>query len=285
MTPTDRDPATATRALSEVVPEDPLNPDPDRRLDPRWPLAALSDGGWTYIRREGQVREELFHVPEDLLGAARSAILIIGLGAVVTVVIRVWEATMFVSRRIYLKNYAEIMARILSAAIIVAWFVWLGPSVTVWMLVSVGLFWAVGDYAGAVGTGRGHDVEASLPTLADVVVYSAESLNLRVAGVGEMQCGADVTKPKQAATQVHGDFELYVSLEGLVDVATEEKARLNKLKAEKERSLAGARAKLANENFVKGAPANVVQQVRDQVADLESQLKVIDETLRDLEQA
>ena len=71
-------------------------------------------------------------------------------------------------------------------------FFWLGGrriiSSPVFMLVSVGLFWAVGDYAGAVGTGRGHDVETSLPTLADVVVYSAESLNLRVAGVGEMPC-------------------------------------------------------------------------------------------------
>jgi O-antigen/teichoic acid export membrane protein len=81
--------------------------------------------------------KRLFHVTDDLLGAARSAILIIGLGAVVTVVIRVWEATVFISRRIYLKNYAEIMARLASAAILVAWFVWMGPSVTVWMLVSV----------------------------------------------------------------------------------------------------------------------------------------------------
>lgn len=56
------------------------------------------------------------------------------------------------------------------------------------VLVSVGLFWAVGDYAGAVGTGRGHDVEASLPTLPDVVVYSAESLSLQVAGVRETPC-------------------------------------------------------------------------------------------------
>ena len=37
------------------------------------------------------------------------------------------------------ENYAEIMARLASAAILVAWFVWMGPSVTVWMLVSVRL--------------------------------------------------------------------------------------------------------------------------------------------------
>jgi arylsulfatase A-like enzyme len=58
----------ASRALSEVVPEDPLNPDPERLVtEPRWPLAALSDGDWTYIRREEPAREELFHLPDDAL--------------------------------------------------------------------------------------------------------------------------------------------------------------------------------------------------------------------------
>lgn len=44
------------------------------------------------------------------------------------------------------------------------------------VLVSVGLFWSVGDYSAAVGTGRGHDVESALPNWPDVVVYSAQSL-------------------------------------------------------------------------------------------------------------
>ncbi len=65
---TTADPAAVTRPLSEVVPYDPLDPSPDRLVrDPRWPLAALSDGDWTYIRREGDVREELFHLPDDAL--------------------------------------------------------------------------------------------------------------------------------------------------------------------------------------------------------------------------
>ena len=52
------DPAVRARALSEVVPFDAQNPDPAQMLEPRWPLAALSDGDWTYIRREGEVSEE-----------------------------------------------------------------------------------------------------------------------------------------------------------------------------------------------------------------------------------
>jgi arylsulfatase A-like enzyme len=52
-------------ALAEVVPNDPMDPDPARLLKPRWPLAALTGGDWSYIRREGDVHEELFHVRED----------------------------------------------------------------------------------------------------------------------------------------------------------------------------------------------------------------------------
>jgi arylsulfatase A-like enzyme len=53
------------RALAEVVPNDLTDPDPARVLKPRWPLAALAEGEWSYIRREGDVHEELFHVQED----------------------------------------------------------------------------------------------------------------------------------------------------------------------------------------------------------------------------
>ena len=59
------DPAVRERALSEVVPFDAQNPDPAQMLEPRWPLGALAEGDWTYIRREGNVREELFHISDD----------------------------------------------------------------------------------------------------------------------------------------------------------------------------------------------------------------------------
>ena len=69
----------------------------------------------------------------------------------------------------------------------------------------------------------------------------------------------------------------------VIDLAAE-RARLEKQRGEKQKHLAGLQAQLANENFVKGAPAEVVQQRRDKVAELENQLRVIEETLRDLEQ-
>ncbi len=102
--------------------------------------------------------------------------------------------------------------------------------------------------------------------------------------VGRFECGPDVTKPPQSATLVHADFELFASLAGLIDVPAEV-ARLTKQRGEKEKSLAGARAKLSNAGFLERAKPEVVQQVKEQVQDLESQLSVIDQTLKDLQEA
>jgi valyl-tRNA synthetase len=101
-----------------------------------------------------------------------------------------------------------------------------------------------------------------------------------LAGVGRLECGPQTTKPRQAATHVTPEFEEYVSLEGLIDPAAE-KARLEKLHAEKIKHLQAARAKLGNANFVERAPADVVQQQRDLVADLQNQIKVIEENLKE----
>jgi valyl-tRNA synthetase len=102
-----------------------------------------------------------------------------------------------------------------------------------------------------------------------------------LAGVGQLECGPDTTKPKQAATHVHPEFESYVSLAGLIDAAAEVK-RLEKQRAEKLKHLQAARAKLENANFIGKAPADIVQQQRDLVADLQNQIKAIEDNLHEL---
>jgi arylsulfatase A-like enzyme len=59
------DPGDSNRALSEVVPTDSFTRDPSKVLNSSWPLAALAEGDWTYIRREGDIREELFDARTD----------------------------------------------------------------------------------------------------------------------------------------------------------------------------------------------------------------------------
>ena len=56
------------------------------------------------------------------------------------------------------------------------------------LLVSVGLYWAVGFYAQGVGLTRALQLEAALPTLPAAVLYSANSLSLDVEGVTEVPC-------------------------------------------------------------------------------------------------
>jgi valyl-tRNA synthetase len=104
-----------------------------------------------------------------------------------------------------------------------------------------------------------------------------------LAGVGKLEAGPDTVKPPQAATQVHPDFEAYVSLVGLIDVAAET-ARLGKERERLEKLLAAAKAKLENPGFLNKASAEVVQEQRERVADLEKQVKAIEENLGDLQQ-
>jgi arylsulfatase A-like enzyme len=57
---------TPERALAELVllPYSERDPAAYSRMR-RWPQAALTEGDWTYIRKEGEVREELFRVRDD----------------------------------------------------------------------------------------------------------------------------------------------------------------------------------------------------------------------------
>jgi valyl-tRNA synthetase len=103
----------------------------------------------------------------------------------------------------------------------------------------------------------------------------------QLAGVGELTCGPDTTKPPQASSKVHNEFAVYVSLVGLIDIA-KEKARVEKQLAEKRKHLQAGQAKLGNESFVSGAPPDVVQKQRDAVAEAEKQIEAMEENLRDL---
>jgi valyl-tRNA synthetase len=71
-----------------------------------------------------------------------------------------------------------------------------------------------------------------------------------------------------------------VPLAGLIDPVAEVK-RLEKQKAEKLKALQAAQAKLGNASFVERASPEVVQQQRDLVKELQAQLRVIDENLKE----
>src|SRR5262249_18370085 len=104
----------------------------------------------------------------------------------------------------------------------------------------------------------------------------------QLAMVKDLTCGPNTAKTPQAASKVTEDFALYVSLAGLIDVE-KERGRLENKMAEKHKFLGGAEAKRANEKFVSKAPPEVVQEKREQVADLKKQIAALEENLRDLQ--
>jgi hypothetical protein len=56
------------------------------------------------------------------------------------------------------------------------------------LLITVGLYWAVGQYAFGVGTSRAMQLERALPAQPAAVLFSAQSLSLDVDGVTEVRC-------------------------------------------------------------------------------------------------
>lgn len=102
-----------------------------------------------------------------------------------------------------------------------------------------------------------------------------------LAGLGELTVSPSVQRPPLSASAIDSDFEAFVLLEGIIDPAAE-RQRLLKQRQDKEKSAAGIRSKLGNESFVSRAPAEVVEQQRATLAELEEQVNAIDQNLASL---
>lgn len=89
-------------------------------------------------------------------------------------------------------------------------------------------------------------------------------------------------KPDQAATAVVGTTEIAVPLAELVD-AGKEKMRLTEEIVNVERYIASLKPRLANEEFVKNAPAKVVEMENAKLADAEARLVTLNQSLASLE--
>jgi len=101
-----------------------------------------------------------------------------------------------------------------------------------------------------------------------------------LAGVKEFAAGPDVTKPKNAATAIIGDIQVYVH--DVIDVEAERR-RLEKQKQQIEKAKKGVEAKLRNENFLSKAKPKVVAQAREKLVQLAEQLKTLEKSLSQLE--
>ena len=87
------------------------------------------------------------------------------------------------------------------------------------------------------------------------------------------------TKPDDAATAVLPDAEVYVA--GVIDKDAEAK-KLAKRREELQKFIASNTAKLSNEGFTAKAPAKVVQGLRDQLAQQQTELAAVEKNLAEL---
>jgi valyl-tRNA synthetase len=86
-----------------------------------------------------------------------------------------------------------------------------------------------------------------------------------LARVGDLTVSADAPRPKVAAAAVVGETEVFLSLEGAVDLDAE-KARLSKELEKVEKLAESVEKKLKNEDFVRKAPAEVVKAEEERLA-------------------
>ncbi|MFH1860777.1 MAG: valine--tRNA ligase [bacterium] len=86
-------------------------------------------------------------------------------------------------------------------------------------------------------------------------------------------------KPHASAVAVAKGMEIYIPLEGLIDIE-KEKMRLGKQLEEITQALKGVQAKLNNPGFVDKAPQEVVDKVREQGELLEAKRERLEENLR-----
>ncbi len=93
--------------------------------------------------------------------------------------------------------------------------------------------------------------------------------------------GTDVEAPAINATIALPEMEIFVDLDGLIDIAAECQ-RLEKEKTKVEAAVKSKEAKLNNEKFVNGAPKEIVDRERDGLVQLQEQLKTINESLAKL---
>ena len=93
--------------------------------------------------------------------------------------------------------------------------------------------------------------------------------------------GADVDRPEGSANFSLGDADVFIPLEGIID-RDAELDRQHKQAEEIKKVITGNSKKLENENFVNKAPAEVVEGIRETLAEKIKQLESVEEIIAQL---
>lgn len=123
------------------------------------------------------------------------------------------------------------------------------------------------------------EIDAVLITKGATMVLEEQAAAIRrLARIKSLTVQNEPYKGEGAASAFTKHVEIHVPLEGIIDIA-KEKERLTKEKEQLERFLKGIEGKLANKEFVKNAPQEVVLTERQKAAEARAKLQKIDEKL------
>lgn len=99
--------------------------------------------------------------------------------------------------------------------------------------------------------------------------------------IDQLTVDPKIEKPKASASAVVKGCDIFIPLEGLIDLDVE-RTRIEKEIARISGSLEGVRKKLSNEGFVAKAPADVIERERNKMNDWEKSLDKLKAILEDL---
>lgn len=127
----------------------------------------------------------------------------------------------------------------------------------------------------------GQPVKAVLTSADSKVLEIMKQFEKEIVKLGRLETLEIISgfkKDKSVVGAPFADFEVLVRIEGLIDF-DKERVRVQKSIDEKKKYIQVQRGKLSNENFVKNAPAEVVESERQKLSDAEKVLKSQEELL------
>ncbi|MCK4284206.1 MAG: valine--tRNA ligase [Candidatus Brocadiae bacterium] len=116
----------------------------------------------------------------------------------------------------------------------------------------------------------------------DGMIERRQGFLKQMAVLAGIEHGVHAAKPRHCATTVVGTIELFLQLEGLIDIEGE-RQRLDKQRADARRRIEAVEETLHNASFLANAPAEVVEQKKERARELRAQLSKIIQNLADLE--
>ncbi len=135
-----------------------------------------------------------------------------------------------------------------------------------------------------VNIAPGKKVNISIKTVSDADTELTEKYSYyfrKLANIEDINVGTEIDKPKSSIASVAVDMEIYLHLDGLIDLEAE-KARINKQLGKLEGELKRINGKLNNKKFVDNAPEQVVTKEKEKFEEVSTKVNKLKEMLDNL---